>query len=173
MAKNKVPQELKLVYWEFTQNNSGGSFVENEKLAHRVIIEAYSSEEACSKATEIGIYFNGCDEGMDCPCCGNRWYPPYSNVEIPYYWGSINLEMAEKISSIYDAEPAPVRDTRHVHGDRNMAVLFKSIDGYSQFLAEEYGETSPEVIVYNYDGSVKKYYSSHVEKYRKSRKLKK
>jgi hypothetical protein len=169
----KSTQELKLVYWEFDQNNSGGSFVENEELAHRVIIEAYSSEEACSKATEIGIYFNGCDEGMDCPCCGDRWYPPYSNIEIPYYWSSMNFERAEKIASLYDAEPVPVRDTRHIYRDNDMAVLFKSIDGYAQFLAEEYGSTSPDVIVYNYDGSVKKFYSSRIEEYKKSKKTRK
>ena len=62
-------------FYEFHQNNSGGSFVFNEDLSYKVIIEARSADEANRKAEEIGIYFNGCDDGTDCSCCGDRWYP--------------------------------------------------------------------------------------------------
>lgn len=60
----------------FYQNNSGGSFAfnENDGITHYVIIEADSAEEANKKAQSIGIYFDGCEEGMDCDCCGDRWY---------------------------------------------------------------------------------------------------
>lgn len=27
-----------------------------------------------ARAIYIGIYFNGCDTGADCTCCGDRWY---------------------------------------------------------------------------------------------------
>ena len=60
-------------FFHFRQNNSGGSFKVNEAVAHNVIIEAYSAKEANARAVEIGIYFNGCDTGADCNCCGDRW----------------------------------------------------------------------------------------------------
>jgi hypothetical protein len=60
-------------FFHFRQNNSGGSFEVNEALAHNVIIEAYDALDANTRAMEIGIYFNGCDTGADCSCCGDRW----------------------------------------------------------------------------------------------------
>jgi hypothetical protein len=47
-------------FYEFDQNNSGGSFVVNDKVCHRVIID---------KAETLGIHFDGWG---DCSCCGNR-----------------------------------------------------------------------------------------------------
>ena len=64
------------MFYLYSQNNSGGSFIENEYLAHRVVIEAHSIGMANGKAEEIGIYFNGVDEGFDCACCGDRWCEP-------------------------------------------------------------------------------------------------
>jgi hypothetical protein len=61
-------------FFLFMQNNSGGSFDVNETVAHNVIIEAYSANDANARAEDIGIYFNGCDTGADCSCCGDRWY---------------------------------------------------------------------------------------------------
>lgn len=63
------------MFFCFNQNNSGGSFVFNEKagLTHYVVIEAPNASAATAKAELIGIYFNGCDDGVDCPCCGDRW----------------------------------------------------------------------------------------------------
>lgn len=43
--------------------------------APNVYIEAENAEEANEKALQIGIYFNGVEDGIDCPCCGDRWYP--------------------------------------------------------------------------------------------------
>ena len=61
-------------YFTFRQNNSGGSFIVNDKLDVNVIIAAANAEEANSKAQKIGIYFDGVEEGEDCECCGDRWY---------------------------------------------------------------------------------------------------
>jgi len=61
------------MYWEFNQNNSGGRFVVNDKLCHRVIVEAHSFEQAVEKAEELGCYWQGVSQGIDCPCCGDRW----------------------------------------------------------------------------------------------------
>lgn len=63
-----------MTFYLFDQNNSGGGFDVDEDIAHRVVIEADSEEAAEEKAFSIGIYYNGCDEGRDCECCGDRWY---------------------------------------------------------------------------------------------------
>lgn len=61
-------------FYEFVQNNNGGSFDVNEKVAHSVFVEADSASEADeSAAAKAGIYFNGVEEGDDCECCGDRW----------------------------------------------------------------------------------------------------
>lgn len=62
-------------FYEFGQNNSGGSFVVDDKLCHRVVIEADNAEVANQKAESLGIYFDGVSSGSDCECCGDRWYP--------------------------------------------------------------------------------------------------
>lgn len=61
-------------FYRFNQNNSGGSFVEDEDLTHTVFIEAGSAKEANARAENFGIYFDGCNSGIDCDCCGDRWY---------------------------------------------------------------------------------------------------
>lgn len=73
------------MFYTFRQNNSGGKFVENNDLAVNTVIEANSLKEAINKAEEIGIYFDGCDDGIDCPCCGDRWYRPWDDdgKEVP------------------------------------------------------------------------------------------
>ena len=44
------------MFYLFDQNNSGGSFVLNDKLCHRLFIEADSAEEAVSIAENLGCY---------------------------------------------------------------------------------------------------------------------
>ena len=61
------------MFYEYWQNNSGGSFDISEMLDAKVWIEADSADEANEIAESIGIYFNGVVEGMDCSCCGDRW----------------------------------------------------------------------------------------------------
>jgi len=81
------------MFYTFNQNNSGGRFSFNEKagITHFVIIEADNVDEANSLAEDLGIYFNGCDDGRDCPCCGDRWYPvdndSYDCKDSPVIYG--------------------------------------------------------------------------------------
>lgn len=81
-------------FWTFIQNNSGGHFdyQPNDGITHYVVVEATSLIHALSRAADIGLYFNGCDSGMDCPCCGDRWSEPW-------------LEAGDAVPSIY-ATPA-------------------------------------------------------------------
>lgn len=80
--------------WVITQNNSGGSFVTPEWTgpedlggvfnsmegyrteAYDVWVMAESREEANRLAEQYAdVYFNGVDKGLDCDCCGDRWWP--------------------------------------------------------------------------------------------------
>ncbi len=56
-------------YFEFHQNNSGGSFT---TPAINVIVKADNAEQANAIALANGIYFDPEFE-IDCDCCGNRW----------------------------------------------------------------------------------------------------
>lgn len=65
------------MFWSFRQNNTGGDFHYNEALGLSVlvVVEADTWCEANERAENIGVYFDGCEYGLDCPCCGDRWYP--------------------------------------------------------------------------------------------------
>lgn len=67
------------MFYHYSQNNSGGSFDFNkeEGITHHVVIEADNAHDADSIAENIGLYFDGCAEGMDCECCGDRWCSAY------------------------------------------------------------------------------------------------
>lgn len=73
-------------FYEFSQNNSGGSFDVDNKVCHRLFIEAPNAEAANDIAESLGVYFDGFG---DCPCCGNRWYEAdeYNLEEFPKDYG--------------------------------------------------------------------------------------
>jgi len=55
----------------YYQNNSGGFFEGPESVS----IKAWSKKDADAKAEKSGlVYFDGVEEGIDCPCCGDRWF---------------------------------------------------------------------------------------------------
>jgi hypothetical protein len=72
-----------MAFFEYVQNNSGGSFVfdPDAGISVHVIVEAVNAEAADWKASTIGLYFDGYG---DCPCCGDRWYSQADS------WGSNN-----------------------------------------------------------------------------------
>jgi hypothetical protein len=88
------------MFYTFNQNNSGGRFIRNSDIDHYVVIEAENEDEATEKATDIGIYFNGCETGHDCECCGDRWYGCETGTEVPSSY-SAPLVMAD-VSSVKD-----------------------------------------------------------------------
>jgi hypothetical protein len=84
-------------FFEFSQNNSGGSFVVNDKLCHQVIIEAHDYEEAVYIAERLGCYWDGVDCGMDCPCCGDRWSKYWEKaLEFPMDYGKVIFTSVEE-----------------------------------------------------------------------------
>lgn len=86
-----------MAFFEYSQNNSGGGFDLDENVSYTVYVEADSAEEANKKAEEIGIYFDGIDKGLDCECCGDRWYPAYGEgTELPEMYGVPLDDIKEK-----------------------------------------------------------------------------
>lgn len=79
------------MFYQFRQNNSGGSFhiSESEGIGIRVIIEANDADHANARAEEIGLYFDGCENDIDCECCGDRWYRAWDDdgSETPKLYG--------------------------------------------------------------------------------------
>lgn len=76
------------MFFTFRQNNSFGVFDVNDNVDHFVIIEAESSSEANDIGEHIGIYFDGVENGIDCECCGDRWYRNYGRgTEKPEIYG--------------------------------------------------------------------------------------
>lgn len=80
------------MFFHFSQNNSGGGFEldKDRGITHNVIVEAADADQANLKAESIGLYFDGCSTGMDCPCCGDRWSAAYSEEadEEPCVYGT-------------------------------------------------------------------------------------
>lgn len=68
-------------WFEFKQNNSGGSFDHDPRkgIGFAVYVEADDAEHANYRARRIGLYFNGCESGIDCSCCGDRWSEAWRN----------------------------------------------------------------------------------------------
>jgi hypothetical protein len=74
MRVTELTEKENEMFYRFHQNNSGGAFDKDDKVAVTVHIEANSAAEANQIAQQHGIYFNGVDDEIDCECCGDRWY---------------------------------------------------------------------------------------------------
>ena len=90
------------MFYEFHQNNSGGSF---RPPAINVIVEADSANDANRRAEDIGLYWYGADhDGPDCPCCGDRWYQQYQDSDgddVPSLYGK-SVKGEETKSDLYE-----------------------------------------------------------------------
>lgn len=94
VAPKKKASRVATRFFHFSQNNSGGSFNYDKRagITHHVIIEAVDYNEANRLAEDIGLYFNGCNDGRDCRCCGDRWYSKGDN------------EKGSPFPALYDSE---------------------------------------------------------------------
>ena len=87
-------------WYYLRQNNSGGSFDVDDKLTQSLYIEAKDHREAGEIAINLGCYFDGVRNDMDCPCCGDRWNEPDEYDEVKgnrMYAGKTVEEHAEKL----------------------------------------------------------------------------
>lgn len=152
------------MFYEFKQNNSGGHFVVNDKLCNRVVIEAENEYEAIDKAEELGCYWYGVQEGLDCPCCGDRWNKDYLDAinlksinergfSVSTYDGS--LSKWKKKYGTYEVVEAPAITNGWFGKKCEGKIKFRTLEEYMQFLANEYGCTTPDVRIYYKNGNIK------------------
>ncbi|WP_144666767.1 DUF7296 family protein [Bacillus altitudinis] len=163
VLNNKRKEGGNMAFYEYSQNNSGGHFEVNEKLCHRLFIEADSHSESESIAEDLGVYFNGVDDGVDCGCCGDRWYSGNevdlleineNGYEVSVYDG---LGDAEKVwcdgYGAYEIHTEPDWQ-KNIFRKFSGKIKFRDIEEYAQFLADEYGWTTPDARIFYKDGSV-------------------
>jgi hypothetical protein len=73
-----------MTFFRFDQNNAGGFYIEPARF---LFVEADNLEEAERLAVDHGVYFDGVRQGIDCECCGDRWYGVSDECETPHIWG--------------------------------------------------------------------------------------
>lgn len=170
-------------FFEFNQNNSGGSFITDSNLCHRLFIEANDANEANTIAENLGCYWDGCESGNDCSCCGDRWYTCDSPVDISAYLkNGYPTRIYITTKSIKQAKELALNHEKLINAawvgelkiepsgwSKNYYVVTASIkitdlESYAQFMADEYGWTSPDIRIYYKDGTVKEIFSAKVKK---------
>ena len=127
-------------FYEFEQNNSGGTLIQNKKLCHRLFIEARTQQKAEEKAIRMGVYYDGVADGEDCACCGDRWSKP-DELIFPYRYSSFDKKEAEEITDKYKTDYG--KTTWNYGNTRNpdptkYDVIFRDIESYAQYLTDNY-----------------------------------
>lgn len=160
------------MFYEFNQNNSGGRFVVNDSLCNRLFIEADDKDEAISKAEELGCYWDGVAEGIDCPCCGDRWSNYFlkgigeDDRIFKEYSVDVYSGYKDAVSKWYDRYGKyEIVEKPHLTKGYSVdfytgKIKFKNIEEYAQFLADEYGWTTPDVRIFYKDGTVKEIFKT-------------
>lgn len=150
-------------FFEFNQNNSRGVFTVNEKLCCRIFIEAPTANIANGIAEDLGVYFNGCEDGDDCPCCGDRWYKARIPEKVPRQYGGISKEESQELSERYGLKiKRKKKPTDGSYFDTKclFEVVFPTIESYAQYLADHYGWTKPDCRIYYANGKVVEIFSN-------------
>lgn len=107
------------MFYTYIQNNSGGLFTNPSKY---FIVEANSDNVANAIAEDNGLYFNGCETGQDCSCCGDRWYEAYGSpsTEPLIYGKTIDDFLKEKHVKFKEFERIPFIIVCFLNGDRKV-----------------------------------------------------
>ena len=120
-------------FYLFNQNNSGGFFKSDKNITNNVAIEAESLAKAEAFAFSIGIYYNGCEDGIDCECCGDRWYKP-SELEFPHSYSKSNTFADIESYLQYQADNYGwlVPDGRIFYNDGTIKEIFSKNDSEAE-----------------------------------------
>ncbi len=159
---------MKAKFYEFTQNNSGGYFDVDDNVCNRVIIEAFDEKQA-QKIFEPMIK----NQSPSCPCCGDRWMIDYPNeidllkwkktgYSVGVYHG-IYANVEQRWFDLYSKFPRLEEPAWQIEPKRfkefSGKIYFESIEQYCQFLADEYGWTTPDIRIHFLNGTKKEIYS--------------
>jgi hypothetical protein len=169
-------------FYELSQNNTGGSFDVNDKLCHRLFVEAESKNAALRIAEGLGCYWHGVEEGMDCECCGDRWYKSADEVDLEKMntewkgwevsqWlergskadpkGAVNTLKAQYPGSTWLVKP--ILENKYGSSRVTGRIRLDSVEQYAQIMANLYGWTNPDCRIFYANGEVKEIFSSKVK----------
>jgi hypothetical protein len=118
-----------MAWFNFRQNNSGGSF---QEPAINVHIEAVDRNAANALAEIHGVYFDGVAAGRDCGCCGDRWSEQWSGEQgeaVPSQYGTPITDLEDGGFQWGDSENLP--EHMIVHADRKVELLDSSLAPFS------------------------------------------
>jgi hypothetical protein len=132
----KTPKRARKWY-RFRQNNSGGRWSVDERVAETVFVQEYTAERANEKAQSVGLYFNGVADGYDCPCCGDRWHPQHSETDECYVTPEIPLEGV--YAPVWGRAPYALSDARTPAS----RAVFHHLDGRVQYGAPDLANVTP------------------------------
>lgn len=161
-----------LKWYEFSQNNSGGYFNVDDKVCHRLFIEAYDYDEAKAKAEKLGCYWYGVSKGLDCPCCGDRWSDWKNEIDLEKlktkgYKVTVYEDDLLKATREWNIKYSRYKIIKELTFQKGYSVGsfvgtigFDCIEEYVQFLANKHGMTKPDARLYYANGSVKEIYST-------------
>lgn len=164
-------------FYEFDQHPSHGSIIVNDLVCHRLFIAAHNLSEAIDFALELGVYFNGVRDRIDCTCCGDRWKKPWNPIDLEHLKEeglSVSLysfvENAEEVwNEKYRRFPIKEEPTweQPFEGAQTSiyrgVIYFNDIEQYVQYLANETGLSHPDARIYYLDGSVTEIFSNKTQ----------
>ena len=166
-------------FYELSQNNTGGLFDVDDKVCHRLFIEADSEDSAKDIAESLGCYWDGVDSGIDCECCGDRWYGvnevDLNNINLKwkgyevsewfksekdysdYKGGSIDYLKSIYPGSTWIEEPKVEKK----YGQYRVVgkLRIDDIEQYAQLMADLYGWTKPDCRIFYKDGTIKEVFT--------------
>lgn len=162
---------MKNQFYEFNQNNSGGVFEVDDKVCHRLFIEANNVYEAINKAEELGVYFNGVSKGLDCSCCGDRWDEPWGSVELNKWqqegYSVYTYDHYENPEKLWEQKYGKFKIVESPKWEQKYSIKkyigkisFRDIEEYAQFLADEYGWTKPDARIFYKNGNIKEIFNN-------------
>lgn len=166
-----MKREIETKFYEFNQNNSGGSFDVDENVCHRVIIEAIDANHALAIFEPMIENQSG-----SCHCCGDRWstYDPdeiklYEWKEKGYPVGvySYYKDAEQRWEKLYGEFPQiePPKWGKNIAGieEYKGKIYFESIEQYCQLMANAYGWTTPDVRIHFMDNTKKEIFTVKAE----------
>lgn len=161
------------MFYLFSQNNSGGYFEVDDNLCQHLFIEANNAEEAISIAEHLGCYWDGVDNGIDCPCCGDRWYRGCEEIDINKYkengyyvsvYDGIYEDTVAEWNRRYGSYKSVVKP--HFEPRKYMfgriyigSIKFDNIQEYAQFYANEFRDTTPCARIFYKNGEIKEVFT--------------
>ena len=157
-----MKKEIETKFYEFNQTNSGGFFDVDDNICHRVIIEAVDAEHARSILKPMIE-----NQSSSCACCGDRWSIDYCDEIDLSKWKkrgySVNVydhykEAEQRWFKKFGKFPRleePTWKVQYTFKKFEGKIYFETIEEYCQYMANEYGWTTPDVRIHFLDGTKK------------------